>query len=111
MKLITRKNRAASAADAFREQYCHVGVWRTYDSWDEQPEVMHGRLLGMERTPDSVAEALGESWVMVECDECGASVEAAVEMGQEPDYESATATICIPCIRKAAALQAASETK
>ena len=35
------------------------------------------------------------------CNECGGEVEDLVEIGEEPDYESATAIVCKSCIEKA----------
>lgn len=41
------------------------------------------------------------SWTRITCNACDAEVSAAVVLGQEPDYESSTATICGDCLRKA----------
>ena len=41
-----------------------------------------------------------EAW----CDECGTEVATAVRLGQEPDEASATATVCLDCLRKAVAM-------
>jgi len=37
------------------------------------------------------------------CHECDARVDV-VQVGQEPDYESATANVCLVCLKKAVAL-------
>jgi hypothetical protein len=56
-------------------------------------------------TAADVTRIIGNgSWVSLVCDECGEDVPAAVAVGQPPDYESATATVCEPCLRKALAL-------
>jgi hypothetical protein len=54
-------------------------------------------------TADDVAQIIGNrSWVAKEtCDECGAETWDAVQLGEEPDYESSTATICGDCLRAA----------
>lgn len=44
------------------------------------------------------------SWVGLTCDDCGKHVEAIVQLGQEPDYDSSTANVCDDCIRKACEL-------
>lgn len=44
------------------------------------------------------------SWVGLKCDDCGAKVEAIIQLGEEPDCESATANVCDDCIRKACEL-------
>lgn len=38
------------------------------------------------------------------CDECCEKADNVVQIGEEPDYESSTAKICEPCLRKALAL-------
>ena len=58
-----------------------------------------------ERTPPRIAAIIGnDSWSVVECDQCGKCVPVAVTVGQPPDYETSTATICEPCLRRALAL-------
>jgi hypothetical protein len=44
------------------------------------------------------------SWTMNCCNECEQDCEITVRLGQEPDYESATASICLPCLQKAVTL-------
>lgn len=57
-------------------------------------------------TAGDVAAIIGnKSWVSPDaCDECGTASWSNVQVGQEPDYESATATLCADCLRKALAL-------
>lgn len=38
---------------------------------------------------------------MLVCDECSEKVNIAIQLGEEPDYESATAIICESCLNKA----------
>jgi hypothetical protein len=38
------------------------------------------------------------------CKECGAQNDAVVQLGEEPDYEPATAWVCLACLRAALAL-------
>jgi len=42
--------------------------------------------------------------ISARCDECKKYYNNVVELGEEPDYDSATARICGECLRKAAAL-------
>lgn len=56
-------------------------------------------------TADDVAGIIGNrSWTRLTCDECKQDVSAVIEVGEEPDYESATAQLCFECISKASAL-------
>ncbi len=60
---------------------------------------------GGKLTEARAAEIIGnDSWTCILCDECGQSVEVAVTVGQEPDYDSSTATICLACLTRAVSL-------
>jgi hypothetical protein len=54
-------------------------------------------------TAADVAAIIGNTtWVRPQtCDECRAVTWQAVQVGEEPDYESATAIICVHCLRAA----------
>lgn len=54
---------------------------------------------------EDVAEILGNSlWTNLKCDECERQVDRVIQVGQEPDYESSTAFLCVDCVTKAHAL-------
>jgi len=58
--------------------------------------------LGNSPEPEDVNMVIGnDSWTDLRCDECNAHVEEVMRVGDEPDYESATAHICKPCLVKA----------
>jgi len=58
-----------------------------------------------ELTEERANEIIGnDSWTRNSCDECGEDVEVTVMVGEEPDYESRTASICINCLNKAVEL-------
>lgn len=46
-------------------------------------------------------QLINHNIALTTCDECGNSVHTAVEIGEEPCYESATAIICRACLEKA----------
>lgn len=55
-------------------------------------------------TPATINAVIGnDSWTRVpKCDECENETPGVViELGQEPDYESHTARLCVPCIQAA----------
>ncbi len=57
---------------------------------------------------EDVTKAIGSDWTTPRCDACGRNALAIVTVGQEPDYETATASLCIDCLHEAAeAMQAA----
>lgn len=58
-------------------------------------------------TPESVAEAIGTNGVCVfrrRCNECNKPSDVVVQVGEEPNYESSTASLCPTCLRRALAL-------
>jgi hypothetical protein len=64
------------------------------------------RALSDDATPDQVDAAVGhggQTWMR--CHECGTDkASMVVTVGEPPDYESSTADLCAPCIRKAVAM-------
>jgi hypothetical protein len=53
-------------------------------------------------TEADVAAAIGnDSWTSNRCDECGRDNEVVVTVGEPPDYESRTASLCPECLAKA----------
>jgi hypothetical protein len=97
VKLVTIRSQILDVADRWRRQYPN-------DKRD-----IAEKLVALDKataTPDDVTKIIGnKSWIgPEECDECGTSVEVYVEIGEEPDYESNTAHVCGPCLRKAVGL-------
>lgn len=57
---------------------------------------------GETATPADVDSIIGNSsWTRLTCDECGKEVDAVLTVGQEPDYESHTASLCRNCVKLA----------
>ena len=57
-------------------------------------------------TASEVNEIIGNThWCSKRhCDECGTATWDMVEIGEEPDCESATANVCLDCLKKAVEL-------
>jgi hypothetical protein len=56
-------------------------------------------------TAAEVAEIIGnESWTRLTCDECGKDTDALLTVGQEPDYESHTASLCRSCVERSSSI-------
>lgn len=101
MKLMNERNQVREVASKWREQY---GAG-TYAS-DNRKRSVGDELAALDAetaTADVVAEIIGNrSWVQMNtCHECGTETWDAVQVGEPPDYESHTATICGPCLRAA----------
>lgn len=94
MKLITRYERAKTAAKRWREQYPrdHHGIGAKLED------------LGAFPSPHDVDRVIGnKSWTRVtDCSECGAlEPDMVMEIGESPDIESSTAWICYKCLNQA----------
>lgn len=103
MRLITRELLAKTAADRFNKFY---GVDTRFEHDPRRQKACAALIeLGERATPEQVHKIIGnDSWTWTQCHECGASNIPVIELGQEPDYDSATASVCLPCLQKAALL-------
>ena len=53
-------------------------------------------------TPEMIEAIIGNgSWTRLTCDECKKDVDAILTVGDAPDYESNTASLCRKCVEKA----------
>ena len=109
MKIISRNQKANLAEDAWYKQYSNSSMWEgSALSGGKTKREIHESLvsLGVCPTAEEVNSVIGNtSWTDCRCDECGKQVEKVVQLGQEPDYESSTANICFPCLKKAVNLK------
>lgn len=99
MEVITKQQIVDDVPRRWEAQYRH---------WDDvRKQDILTQLKALEKPIDASAvnTIIGkDSWTQVKCDECGQSVELVVQLGQEPDYESATACICVKCLKAAVKL-------
>ncbi|WP_443700181.1 hypothetical protein [Pseudomonas sp.] len=105
MKIITRQIEADEAPASFEKQY---GRDRDGKKWingrtrDETIDALNA--LPKPVNADEVDRIIGnDSWTRVPtCDDCGkCSLDAVMQLGQEPDWESCTAHICHACLKAA----------
>jgi hypothetical protein len=101
MELLNERNQVRTLAKRWHAQY-GAGTY----GGDKRQRMVGTELAALNTetaTAAEVAEIVGNgSWVsMNTCHECGAETWDAVEVGQPPDYESHTATICADCLRAA----------
>lgn len=105
MKLICDRTGVRDVARRWDEQYKHydsdakVASGKTFSAISKELHALDPE----SATADDVAKIIGNrTWAGVYwCDECKGQVKVAMQVGAEPDYESATATVCGPCLRKA----------
>lgn len=104
MKITTRNMRAREAAKKWKFQYkdSNANEWRNRNGHDREKTYRQLVELGTSPDPDAVDEIIGNpTWTDVKCDQCGAYVDMVVQVGQEPDYDSATCELCVSCINNA----------
>lgn len=102
MRLITRESLVETVAD--RWYSCYYDKRKQDWRYGDDKRVIYEKLkdLGPNASADAVDAAIGNSsWTSCRCDECDNEVEAVMEVGQEPDYESSTAKICLSCVKYA----------
>ena len=101
MKIITKQALANGAAERWKDQYA------CFSKGTNSRGIYEALLaLGENPLPYDVNKVIGNnSWTYLSCDECSKEVEVVVQLGEEPDYESATAQICFPCLKKAVKLK------
>lgn len=90
----TTRSLIRGVAKAWREQYpggCaedKLAIWHKLQLLD-----------GETATAEDVDASIGNnSWTSLTCDGCGEDVAALAVVGQEEDYESATARMCQACL-------------
>lgn len=101
MRILNERTQIKDAIKNFVEMY---GL-ETYGA-DKRGRSIGKELLALDpetATRSEVNKIIGNgAWVSeVTCGECGKQTWDIVEIGEEPDYESATAYICIDCLKKA----------
>lgn len=111
MIVITRESCAAGATKRWKDQYGperNNGRW--YVAFDKRDRsAVYERLLalGPAPKPDEVDAVVGNSsWTDTpRCSECDSTDNAPrVRVGEEPDYESNTAWLCLSCAENAVAM-------
>lgn len=105
MHLLNERNQVRKIADIWLAQY---GLYGSYSA-DNRKRNVGQELLALDKetaTAEVVAEIIGNALCVCqqECGECGTKSWNIVEIGEPPDYESATAYLCVDCLRAAVKL-------
>jgi len=103
MKLITKEMLIKDVAESWKRSYLRNGEW--YETISGDTEIVYRKLLKA-TTEQEVVGAIGnKSWTSLYCNDCEKEVNAVVQLGEGPDYESHTAYICFDCLEKALKLK------
>ena len=104
-RVTTARERILSICDRWQARYRHPdGTWQSgLGDWAEVYERL--RALDLRTCSVEEVEAIvgGTKWTRWLCDGCGALATAVVQVGEAPDYESSTASICLACVEAARA--------
>ena len=106
VRMITRQSLANVAAERWAAQYSD-GRYGP----DKLVTLEGLRALGADPNPNDVDDLIGnKSWTRTTCGECGVENRDVAQIGDEPDYESLTAYVCLDCLHKAVLMFEAPQT-
>lgn len=106
MKILRRSDKVAGVPARWKEQYFDRNrAWSQTHSGNSE-DIYNALIACNHLTADDVNRIIGNnSWTGESCDDCGKDgEEIMIQVGQEPDYESSTASLCRECVAKAALL-------
>jgi len=96
----------ATVAEKWKRQYFSKGRWGTVFTGDTEQIYAGLVALPASATPDDVKAVIGtHGWVTFVCDGCGTDALTAIQLGDPPDYESRTVTLCLPCFDAAVSIR------
>jgi hypothetical protein len=105
MILITTRSKIKSAPERWREAYERSIYWKELQLGEEytrEEKYNQVNLLDLDTCKEEdITNIFNCSWTNISCDECKEDVKAAMQLGDIPDYESATAIVCALCLSEA----------
>ncbi len=98
MEIISKKDKIANICQRWKNQYYKNEKWLYDDKFKILNELSQADLL----TEEKIYEIIGnKSWTENICEECEKDCDILIQLGEEPDYESATVCVCKDCLNKA----------
>ncbi len=102
MNLITKRQLIDAVANNWKKQYFRNGAWLEGIDPPSKQTYLKLEELKTGASEDQIAAIIGNrTWTQNKCNECGKDCEAVVQLGELPDYDSATANICLACLTEA----------
>lgn len=108
MKVLTARNQIRELPGKLKHAWQRFdGTWMRIAQREPDTEKIYDAVCALDleaATVDDVRTAMGfGDWVYdsFTCHECKQTVDKVVQLGEEPDYDSSTANICVACLRKA----------
>ena len=100
IEIITQRSKIESVAERWDEQYPPGDRYCTVDK-QSISKALHGMDLHKVSAQKVDATIGNTSWTRLVCGVCGECVTAIAQVGEAPDYESSTASLCLACLREA----------
>jgi len=100
MRAIFKSVLIRDVANSWKRQYCPDGEW----NYGPDKQEIYVKLVekGENISEQDIINIIGNSsWTRNICDNCCKDAQVVVELGEEPDYESSTASVCEECLTKA----------
>lgn len=94
IKLITKKDKIKGVFQKWANSY-------RYWKYDDNKQKIGERLRGVTDEKEITKIIGNDSWTSNVCNECHNDCNVIIQLGEEPDYESATVHICSGCLEKA----------
>lgn len=105
MKIITSRQKAQGAADAWHYQYWRGPKEGWYVTGTMNSKLIYDKLKALDDpTKEQVEEIIGNTcWTMITCEECRKEVDAAVVLNEEDQYgeKGKEFNLCYECLIKA----------
>ncbi len=100
MRAICKSDLVRGVVNSWKRQYCPDGEW--IRGPDKQEIYVKLAEKGEDISEQDITSIIGNSsWTRTICDNCCKDVQAVIEIGEEPDYESSTAYVCEECLIEA----------
>lgn len=106
MRLVTKRQLIATAANRFRDAFQRRGTWLPATNGFD-PAAIHATLsaLPADAGEEAVIAAAGDNrWTANLCDECGDDVPVTVLYAEEISHSTDTVTLCPACLSAGLAL-------
>lgn len=102
MKLITERTQVRDVAARWANAYPSNGRYKNDQNKQAITKTLAAIDVATATSADVTAIIGNDSWCRSPtCNNCGEVVGVAVQLGEEPDYESRTATLCFACLKQA----------
>ena len=107
MYKVTQRQLIQGVAENWKRQYqSSNGHWlgTRNDNAQEIYTALKALDLDIATKQDIDAVIENSSWCRLKCDECGRETQTVIQLGEEVDYESSTASVCSECLSLAVKL-------